>query len=197
MQCLRICQAIDKYVHIWHNDMMNEEGEQKIIIGRTAKIGIPVEGIKGVPAKIDTGADNSSIWASELHIDGANELSFCLFAKGSEYYTGKKHTTHAYTVSAVRSAHGTLQVRYKIQMAVRLGGKRVRGTFTLADRSKNTYPVLIGCKLLNKKFLVDVAQGVRIVGREKTLEIEEELRKNPRAFFEKYHSNNQRGDIEA
>ena len=176
---------------------MNRNTKEKIIIGRTARIGIPVEDIKDVPAKIDTGADNSSIWASELHIDEANELSFCLFAKGSEYYTGKKHTTHTYTVSAVRSAHGTLQVRYKIQMAVRLGGKRVRGTFTLADRSKNTYPVLIGCKLLNKKFLVDVAQGVRIVGREKTLEIEEELRKNPRAFFEKYHSNNQRGDIEA
>ena len=176
---------------------MSKNIKDKIVIGRTAKIGIPVEDIRDVLAKIDTGADNSSIWASELYVDEDNELSFCLFAKGSEHYTGVRHATRAYTVSAVRSAHGTLQVRYKIQMVVRLGGRRVRGTFTLADRSKNTYPVLIGCKVLNKKFLVDVAKGVRAVRREKKLGIEEELRRDPRAFFEKYHSNNQRGDIEA
>lgn len=169
--------------------------KDRIIIGRTAKISIPSEGIAGVIAKIDTGADNSSIWASELDVNEGNVLSFCLFAKDSEHYTGKRHETRSYTVSAVRSAHGTLQIRYKVQMVVRLGGRRVRGTFTLADRSRNTYPVLIGCRLLNKKFLVDVARGSRVVSRKKKLGIEEEFRKDPHAFFEKYHRNNHRGDI--
>lgn len=175
---------------------MSIDIEEKTVIGRTAKMSIPSEGITGVMAKIDTGADGSSIWASELNIDENNVLSFCLFAKGSKYYTGKRHTTESFTASAVRSAHGTLQIRYKVQMVVRLGGRRVRGTFTLADRSRNTYPVLIGCRLLNKKFLVDVAKGVRAVDRERKLGIEEELRRDPRAFFEKYHRNNHRGDIQ-
>lgn len=175
---------------------MSTTYSEKTIIGRTAKMSIPVEGIKGVLVKIDTGADSSSIWASELYIDDKNILSYCLFAKGSQYYTGKRHETASYSVSSVRSAHGSVQIRYKVQMVVRLGGRRVRGTFTLADRSKNTYPALIGCKLLNRKFLVDVAKGAKPVDRERSLVMEEELRRDPQAFFKKYHSNNQRGDIQ-
>lgn len=170
---------------------------KKIVIGRTAAVTFPLEHIHDVPAKVDTGADGSSVWASELNVDRHHVLSYCLFAEGSPYYTGTRHSTDTYTVSTVRSAHGTLQVRYKIQMVVQLAGKRVRGTFTLADRSKNTYPILIGCRLLNKKFLVDVEKGDRPTKNEERTGIGEEFRKDPHAFFKKYHNNNQRGDISA
>lgn len=176
---------------------MQENSKQLTIIGRTAPMKIVSEDKCSITVKIDTGADSSSIWASELRMDDDYALSFCLFAKGSPYYTGKRHLTKAYSVSAVRSAHGTLQIRYKVQLVVRLGGKRVRGSFTLADRSKNTYPALIGCRLLNKKFLVDVAKGKKTIEREQKLGIKREFSENPRAFFEKYHSNNDRGDIQA
>lgn len=176
---------------------MDEKSKKKVIIGRTAMVAIPSEGIDSVAAKIDTGADSSSIWASELHVDQDNVLSFCLFAYGSPYYTGKRHATRAYTASIVRSAHGTVQIRYRVQMTVRLGNRLVRGTFTLAERSNNTYPILIGCRLLRNKFLVDVAKDTRPIRRTKRAAgIKSEFQQNPQAFFEKYHSNNHRGDIE-
>ena len=149
-----------------------------------------------VPAKVDTGADRSSIWASELAMSDDGVLSFCLFAKGSEYYTGRRHTTRSYRASAVRSAHGTLQVRYKIELSVIIEKRRIKASFTLADRSLNTYPILIGCRLLTNKFIVDTSLGRPRKGEKEIGGLfNTELKENPVGFFEKYHLENERGDV--
>ena len=93
----------------------------------------------------------------------------------------------------MRSAHGDLQVRFRTHLTIILGGKKIRGTFTLADRSKNKYPALIGCKILNKKFLVDVSKG--FIRENRSDDLTQELKRDPKAFFEKYYHNNPRGDI--
>ena len=168
---------------------MNDE---KVIIGRTAHIVIPSEGVRSIRVKIDTGADRSSIWASNIAMSDDGELSFTLFAPESKYYSGTVYRTKNFEASRVRSAHGDLQVRFRIHMTIILGGKKIRGTFTLADRSKNKYPALIGCKILNKKFLVDVSKG--LIRENRSDEITQELKRNPKVFFEKYYHNNPRGD---
>ena len=171
--------------------------KEKTIIGRTAKASFPRERVRGVPAKIDTGADSSSIWASELHIDDNFTLHYVLFAKGSPYYTGKKHSTKLYKVRLVKSSNGTQQIRYSVKLTIVLGKRKVRGSFTLADRSQNTYPVLVGNKLLYRKFLVDVSRGAIRTDEQKvkTNALNREMTLDPKAFFEKYHLENQRGDI--
>lgn len=169
---------------------MNDE---KVIIGRTAHIVIPSEGVRSIRVKIDTGADRSSIWASNIAMSDDGELSFTLFAPESKYYSGTVYRTKNFEASRVRSAHGDLQVRFRIHMTIILGGKKIRGTFTLADRSKNKYPALIGCKILNKKFLVDVSKG--FIRENRSDDLTQELKLDPKAFFEKYYHNNPRGDI--
>ena len=143
--------------------------------------------------KIDTGADRSSIWASNITMSDDGKLSFTLFAPESKYYSGTVYRTKNFEASRVRSAHGGLQVRFRIHLTIILGGKKIRGTFTLADRSKNKYPALIGCKILNKKFLVDVSKG--LIRENRTDELTQELKCDPKAFFEKYYHNNPRGDV--
>ena len=169
---------------------MNDE---KVIIGRTAHIVIPSEGVRSIRVKIDTGADRSSIWASNIAMSDDGELSFTLFAPESKYYSGTVYRTKNFEASRVRSAHGGLQVRFRIHLTIILGGKKIRGTFTLADRSKNKYPALIGCKILNKKFLVDVSKGA--IRENRSDKITQELKRDPKVFFEKYYHNNPRGDI--
>lgn len=166
---------------------------EKVIIGRTAHIVIPSEGVRSIRVKIDTGADRSSIWASNIAMSDDGELSFTLFAPESKYYSGTVYRTKNFEASRVRSAHGDLQVRFRIHMTIILGGKKIRGTFTLADRSKNKYPALIGCKILNKKFLVDVSKG--FIRENRSDDLTQELKLDPKAFFEKYYHNNPRGDI--
>ncbi len=168
-------------------------------IGRTASAAFPAEGIRDVPVKIDTGADSSSIWASELRMGDDGVLHFVLFGQGSPFYSGTLHSSKKYTVHLIRSSNGSAQVRYKVQLSIVLEGRPIRGSFTLADRSKNSYPVLVGCSLLNKKFVVDVSKRSRIkppMVHETPVHLTKELKADPRAFFEKYHIDNHRGDIE-
>lgn len=166
---------------------------EKVIIGRTAHIVIPSESARKIRVKIDTGADRSSIWASNIAMSSDGELSFTLFAPESKFYSGTVYRTKNFEASRVRSAHGDLQVRFRTHLTIILGGKKIRGTFTLADRSKNKYPALIGCKILNKKFLVDVSKG--FIRENRSDDLTQELKRDPKAFFEKYYHNNPRGDI--
>lgn len=169
------------------------------IIGRTATASFPAEGIHDIPVKIDTGADVSSIWASELEIDDKHVLHFTLFNSDSPYYSGKRHTAKHYTAHLIRSSNGLAQVRYRVLLTIELAGRKIRGSFSLADRSQNAYPVLIGRKLLNKKFLVDVSKVSKVKPpneRAPSGRFDREMRQDPQAFFKKYHQKNVRGDVE-
>lgn len=137
---------------------------QKTIIGRVEKISFPELGIKNVHAKIDTGADLSSIWATGIHEeDGV--LKFKLFGRKSDHYTGKEmaFTRPHYLLTRVANSFGHRELRYVVKLQLKLGDRIIVGTFTLSDRSKKTYPILIGRKLLNRKFLVDVAKGSPLI----------------------------------
>ena len=59
----------------------------------------------------------------------------------------------------VASSNGAVQRRYAVRLLVKIKGKKIRGYFTLADRSQQAYPVLIGRNILRGKFLVDVESG--------------------------------------
>ena len=73
----------------------------KRIVGRNVRVDFGKRAI-GVPAKIDTGADSSSVWASNIRIDKDGILKFSLFGKGSPYYNGKVFRRTEYSVAIVK-----------------------------------------------------------------------------------------------
>jgi hypothetical protein len=130
----------------------------KKIIGRADRIDLPEIGIFDIPARTDTGAKTSAIWASNIRErDGG--LGFTLFGEGSPFYTGEELFADQFEHIVVASSIGTEQLRYKVTLLAKVGGKKIRTNFTLADRSQQAYPVLIGRNTLNGKFLVDVQTG--------------------------------------
>ncbi len=133
---------------------------KKQIIGRVEKISFPDMGIKGVHAKIDTGADISSLWATGIH-ENNGVLSFRLFSKKSPHYTGREIQIPAphYLFTRIANSFGHRELRYVIKLQLKIGGRIIVGTFTLSNRSQKVYPVLIGRKLLKGKFIVDVSRG--------------------------------------
>jgi glutathione synthase/RimK-type ligase-like ATP-grasp enzyme len=139
------------------------------IIGSKELIGLPEHGLFDIPAKIDTGADSSAIWASEIR-ESDGELSFVLFAKGSRFYTGERISTDDFDAASIRNSFGHSEMRYKVRFVVKLGGRHIIARMTLADRSKNRYPILIGKKTIRKKFLVDVGEK-NILPRQKTAQV--------------------------
>jgi D-alanine-D-alanine ligase-like ATP-grasp enzyme len=136
-------------------------------IGRSERVRLPELTKGSIPARIDTGATVTSIWASSIaEVDEG--LSFVLFDTKSPYYTGQRLLVKDYGKRVVSSSMGHVEVRYKIQVLISLHGRRVRATTTLSDRSQQTYPILIGRNVLKNKFIVDVARG-DILGRAERL----------------------------
>lgn len=161
------------------------ENEQKVVIGRTDKVDFVSADLKGVPAKVDTGADTSSVWATRVHVDEDGVLSFILLGKASKLYNGRVITTKRFKVVPVRNSSGHWQLRYSVKMLVRIHKREVNATFTLANRSMQQYPVLIGCRLLKGRFLVDVEHGDYTTRRVESRYARESA-KDPRKFFEEY-----------
>lgn len=137
-------------------------------IGRAERVDLVDFGIEGVYAKVDTGADSSSVWATNIE-EREDGLYFTMFAPGSEYYTGKEQrfTKPDYTITRVENSFGHRETRYKLKLRVRVKNRVIRASVTLADRSNKTYPMLLGRRLLSGKFLVDVRAGEPLADEER------------------------------
>jgi glutathione synthase/RimK-type ligase-like ATP-grasp enzyme len=126
-------------------------------IGTVEQVAIPSFGYDDIPAKIDTGADGSSIWASYIRLEDG-KLIYKLFAPGSIYYKDEPRTTSTYRVTTVKNSFGDKEFRYKIRLTIKIGHVTLTRWFALANRSRNTYPVLLGKNFLRNKFVVNVAK---------------------------------------
>ena len=157
----------------------------KLIVGSNELI--EVAGIKGIPAKVDTGADTSSIWASNIDMETDGTLVFSLFDTKSPLYTGELLKTKDYRVKSVRSSHGDTQIRYRVKLPITINNMSLETSFTLSDRSRNRFPVLIGRHTLEGRFIVDVSQSV-IPNKsvKKSKKLSQELAKDPYKFHQKY-----------
>jgi len=152
----------------------------KPIIGRAETVSFPKLELFDVPAKIDTGADLSSIWATDI-AESSEGLSFVLFGKDSPFYSGKSMNFPRghYTITRVSSSFGHKEYRYRVKLPIKIAGKRIRATFTLSDRKDKLYPILIGRRMISNKFYVDVSSGSPLKEQEKarSKKLKEELQK--------------------
>jgi len=130
----------------------------QVVISRNETIDL-VGLVEGVPAKVDTGAFRSAIHATNVKVekrDGRNALTCTLLGHRTSPQSYPFETTKFSKVS-VTNSFGREEKRYEVQLRVKLGAKVFNTSFTLADRSKNLFPVLIGRKLLKGRFMVDVS----------------------------------------
>jgi len=126
-------------------------------IGSVELVDFPELYLQDIPAKIDTGADNSTIWATDINMENG-VLQYVLFGPGNGHYKGDIIQTKNFRTTSIKNSSGQTEFRYKIIFLVRIGNRKIRAWFTLSDRSGMTYPVLIGKKLLRNKYVVDVSK---------------------------------------
>lgn len=130
--------------------------KQKLIIGRKDVADLPRFGLFGVPVKIDSGAYTSTIHCAKVE-ENEGKLEVIFLDKKDISFTGDKVIFDEYSVKKVRSSSGQAQYRYKVKGNILLFGKKYNTEFTLSRRTKMRYPVLLGRKLLNKRFLIDTS----------------------------------------
>lgn len=166
--------------------MSERKTEELPVIGPSVLVSIGER--TDIPAKIDTGAEASAIWASDINIDENGILRFTLFGENSPFYDGEVIETKEYKVVVTRSAMGQEQIRYRVYMPIKINGRKIRVLFSLADRSKNSFPILIGRRTLKGKFVVDVSlPDIEYERKPKEMEVKlRDFRKDPYEFHKKY-----------
>ena len=119
-----------------------------------------LDGVTSEPvrAKIDTGAETSSLHAEKLSVierDGE------MIAK----FRFKKRVCEAKVIElrSIKSSNGTSSLRPVVELAIEIAGETFMTQFSLADRSEMRFPVLLGRETLAGRFLVD-AEDKQVLG---------------------------------
>ncbi len=127
------------------------------VIGHLECVDIPKMHLFGLDAKIDTGADSSSLHCDDIIIDG-DEVTFTLHDEVHPAYHGKRITMPIHKISNVKSSNGQRQKRCFIQTTIKLGCNSYEAVISLTNRENMKYPMLIGRKFLSHHYLIDVSK---------------------------------------
>lgn len=136
----------------------------KRILGRSERIDLPTLALRGIEAKVDTGAYTSAIHCADIHLTtdlatGRPVLHVRLLDPSHPATDGRLLAFYEFDRRDIRSSNGEVQARYVIRTVVQLFGHRYEAEFSLADRSDLRYPMLLGRTLLRQgHFVVDVAR---------------------------------------
>jgi len=139
--------------------MKSKVGE-KTIIGRREKANLPQFGLNHVDVKVDSGAYTSSIHVSsckEVEMEGAILLEVIFLDENHSAFDNEKHYFQEYRIKKVKSSNGHEQLRYFIKCTIELLGRKIKTEFSLTERKGMRYPILLGRKLLNKRFIIDTS----------------------------------------
>lgn len=131
------------------------------IIGRKDKCDFPLLGLFDLDVKIDTGAYTSAIHCSEIEQLERDDQFFVrckVLDPAHEAYNGRAFEFENFHVRKVKSSNGKTQERFAIKTQIVIFGQPYTTSFTLTDRADMKYPVLLGRKLLRKRFIVDTSK---------------------------------------
>jgi hypothetical protein len=127
------------------------------ILGRSDRVDLPGLGLENIHAKIDTGAYTSSLHCSSAKVVNG-QLEFVLLDEEHPEFTGMKFKMSKFTQREVRNSSGEAELRYIIRTTIKLFNRKIRAEFSLSDREKLRFPVLLGRKILRNRFLIDVTR---------------------------------------
>jgi hypothetical protein len=133
---------------------------EKTIIGRREIANLPQFGLNHVDVKVDSGAYTSSIHVSsckEVELEGATLLEVIFLDENHSAFDNEKHYFQEYRIKKVKSSNGHEQLRYFIKCTIELLGRKIKTEFSLTERKGMRYPILLGRKLLNKRFIIDTS----------------------------------------
>lgn len=140
--------------------MAHNIGDKKII-GRLERVSIPTFGLADIEAKIDTGAYNSSIHVSsveEVERDDTKYIRFVVLDEDHPEFKDKVHETSNFEVKVIRNSNGGEDTRYVLPVTIMLKGESIDAKVSLSNRADMRYPMLLGRKMLKKRFIIDVSK---------------------------------------
>lgn len=131
------------------------------VIGRNDKVDFPELLLADVAIKVDTGAYTSTIHSHAIHEvekEGEKYLEFKLLDPTHPQFNDLVFKVKDYSVKRVKSSFGDMEERFIIQTKIRIFGEEHPIALSLSNRGDMKYPILLGRKFINKRFVVDTSQ---------------------------------------
>lgn len=126
-------------------------------LGRSDRVDLPGLGLTNIHAKIDTGAYTCSLHCSRAEIiDG--KLEFVLLDEEHPEFTGMKFVFKKFEKREIKNSFGEAEMRFVIQTTIKIYDHLIKAEFSLSNRGNLKFPVLLGRKILRKRFVIDVTE---------------------------------------
>lgn len=135
--------------------------KRKRTIGRKDKADFPEFDLFDLDLKVDTGAYTSAIHCHHIEQgvkNGRKVINFRLLDPTHPQYEQQTYTTAEYQERVIKNSFGKSQRRYVITTQILLFGKLYPIELSLSQRGEMKNPVLLGRKILQGNFVVDVAK---------------------------------------
>lgn len=145
-----------------------ERNSNKLLIGGKEYVNFEEINKFHVMARIDSGAKTSSIHCEKVWVERVKDkkiLCATLLKKNAGVTKFKK-----FSIKTVKSSNGVAETRYAVRLTIKVADLSYRTEFTLTNRDKMNYPVLLGRKFLRKGFLVDVSRNFILSGEGRSVE---------------------------
>lgn len=128
------------------------------LIGWAEWVDLPRWKIRGIRAKVDTGARTSALHCDNIEPLPGDRIRF-------DVILHRKHSDRRVTIvarikrrCAVRSSTGVAEMRYVVSTTLRLAGVRKRIEITLAKRGEMRYRMLLGRAALAGDFVIETGR---------------------------------------
>jgi hypothetical protein len=127
------------------------------ILGRSDRVDLPGLGLENIHAKVDTGAYTCSLHCSSAEVVNGI-LEFVILDEEHPEFTGMKFKFKKFTQREIKNSFGEAETRFIIKTSIKIFDRRIKAEFSLSDRDKLRFPVLLGRKILRNRFLIDVTK---------------------------------------
>jgi hypothetical protein len=136
--------------------MTKREGPR--IIGAAEYVDFPDWGVRGLSARVDTGARTSALHVENVKLVGSSRVRFEVRLRRSDPTARVTVETKVSRRAPVRSSAGATEPRLFVKAIVRLGGSEHLIEVGLVDRRHMLYRMLLGRSALERRYLVDVTK---------------------------------------
>ena len=127
------------------------------VLGRYDRVDLPGLGLINIHAKVDTGAFTSSLHCQQARVVNGI-LEFILLDEEHPEFTGMTFTFQEFSQRHIRNSFGEVEKRFVITTPLKIFNEEIITEFSLSNRGSLKFPVLIGRKIIQNRFLIDVGK---------------------------------------
>lgn len=135
---------------------MSDSGPKTI--GWREWVSLPDLGILEIKAKVDTGADNSSLHAFEIErfeSDGIEMVRFDIHPRQRKRKPSVPCEAQVVGERKVKNPGGRTEIRPVIRTTLIVAGEEIEALVNLTTRDEMTFRMLLGRRTVRRRFVVD------------------------------------------